>query len=62
MTEHMENENGNTNTLHNLLHNKVKLNGEKFSKNGYGSEIHLSGADRLAKKLYDQQQNKANEL
>jgi len=49
------------NTLHNLQHNKVKLsenfekNGEK-SKNGHSSPIYLSGADRLAKKLYEQGQ------
>ena len=57
MTEHMENENDNINTLHNLPINKLN-NGAKFSKNGHGGEVHLSGADRLAKKLLDRE-NKA---
>lgn len=55
MTYHMENENDNNNTLHNLPINKLNNGGEKFSKNGDGSTIHLSGADRLAEKLYKRQ-------
>jgi len=49
------------NTLHNLQDNKVKLS-EKIEKNGekskteHSSPIYLSGADRLAKKLYEQGQ------
>lgn len=54
MTNHMENENGN-NTLHNLPINKLNNGSEKFSKNGHGSPIHLSGADRLAEKLIKRQ-------
>lgn len=45
-----EYENEYNNTLHNLKHNKLN-NGAEFSKNGDGSTIHLSGADRLAEKL-----------
>lgn len=40
----------------NTINNIVK-HGEKFSKNGHGSEVHLSGADRLAEKLFKRQDN-----
>ena len=37
------------NTLHNIKHNKLN-NGAEISKNGNGSTIHVSGADRFAAK------------
>ncbi|HUM52289.1 MAG TPA: hypothetical protein PK431_10755 [Chitinophagales bacterium] len=39
--------------IHNLPINKLN-NGAEFSKNGNGSTVHLSGADRLAEKLLRQ--------